>query len=229
MNVAIIAAAGQGTRMAGSRPKQFLELAGIPILFHTLKVFERCDVIDQVIAVVPAEESAGFFDLSAKHGLTKLARIVEGGSTRAESVLNGLLAAPETTEIVVIHDGVRPFVTPDEITRTVKAANSEGAAILVSQPVDTVKEVRAGKVIKTLNRNDLRNALTPQSFRYTLLRRAYEQVDVFDPSLTDESSIAERAGIQITTVEGSARNIKITTVEDLVLAEAMLKADLSKI
>ncbi|HKO98374.1 MAG TPA: 2-C-methyl-D-erythritol 4-phosphate cytidylyltransferase [Pyrinomonadaceae bacterium] len=226
MNVSIIAAAGQGTRMAGSRPKQFLELAGIPILFHTLKVFERCDVIDQVIAVVPAEESAGFFDLSAKYGLTKLARIVEGGSTRAESVLKGLLAAPETTDIVVIHDGVRPFVTPDEITRTVKAASSEGAAILVSQPVDTVKEVRAGKVIKTLNRNDLRNALTPQSFQYTLLRRAYEQVDVFDPSLTDESSIAERAGMQIATVEGSARNIKITTAADLILAEAMLNAEL---
>ncbi len=224
MNVAIIAAAGQGRRMASSRPKQFLELAGTPILFHTIKVFEVCDVVQKLIVVVPAEERNIFLDLSRNQNFKKLDQVVTGGATRAESVLNGLLAtSPADTEIVVVHDGVRPFVTCEEITRTVETARAAGAAILVSRPVDTIKEISERRVVRTLNRNDLRNALTPQSFHYSLLRRAYELVDVLDPSLTDESSILERAGIPIATVEGSSRNIKITTEGDLVLAEAILK------
>ena len=224
MNVAIIAAAGQGTRLAGKRPKQFLELAGIPIIFHTLKAFEQCEVIEEIIVVIPAHESAGFLSFADKYDLRKLARVVPGGATRAESVLRGLEAVPEvTTDIVAVHDGVRPFVTPDEITRTVEAAKLEGAAILVSSPVDTMKEVRDGVVVRTLNRAQLRNALTPQCFRYKLLRHAYEQTDVFDPELTDESSLVERLRVSVATVEGSARNIKITQPEDLAIAEAMLK------
>jgi 2-C-methyl-D-erythritol 4-phosphate cytidylyltransferase len=224
MNVAIIAAAGQGTRLAGKRPKQFLELAGIPIIFHTLKAFEQCEVIEEIIVVIPAQESAGFLSFADKHDLRKLARVVPGGATRAESVLRGLEAVREdTTEIVAVHDGVRPFVTPDEITRTVEAAKLVGAAILVSTPVDTMKEVRDGMVVRTLDRAQLRNALTPQCFRYKLLRHAYEQADVSDPELTDESSLVERLRVSVATVEGSARNIKITQPEDLAIAEAMLK------
>ena len=118
MNVAIIAAAGQGTRMASDRPKQFLELAGTPIIFHTLKAFEQCDSIQEVIVVLPAEESAAFLALAGKHGLRKLARVVAGGATRAESVKRGLLAIRAGDgEIVAVHDGVRPFVTVEEIAR----------------------------------------------------------------------------------------------------------------
>jgi 2-C-methyl-D-erythritol 4-phosphate cytidylyltransferase len=227
MNVAIIAAAGQGLRMAGKRPKQFLELAGTPIIFHTLQAFEQCDSIQEIIVVIAAAESAGFLSLAGKRDLRKLTKIVPGGATRAESVLHGLQAVRETTvEIVAVHDAVRPFVTPDEIARTVAAAQVEGAAILVSSPVDTVKEIRDGVVVKTLRRDDLRNALTPQCFKYKLLRRAYEQVDVSDPLLTDESSLVERLGQRIAIVEGSARNIKITREEDLILAEALLTSDL---
>jgi 2-C-methyl-D-erythritol 4-phosphate cytidylyltransferase len=226
MNVAIIAAAGQGTRMAGKRPKQFLELAGTPIIFHTLQVFEQCDSIQEIIVVIPAAESAGFLSLAGKRGLRKLTKVVPGGATRAESVLHGLQAVREATvEIVAVHDAVRPFVTSEEIARTVAVAQAEGAAILVSSPVDTVKEVCDGAVLKTLKRVDLRNALTPQCFRYTLLRRAYEEVDVSDPELTDESSLVERLGEMVAIVEGSARNIKITRPEDLVLAEALLTSD----
>lgn len=226
MNVAIIAAAGQGLRMAGKRPKQFLELAGTPIIFHTLQAFEQCDSIQEIIVVISAAESAGFLSLAGKRELRKLTKVVPGGATRAESVLRGLQAVRETTvEIVAVHDAVRPFVTPDEIARTVAAAQVEGAAILVSSPVDTVKEVRAGAVVKTLRRDDLRNALTPQCFQYKLLRRAYEQADVFDPDLTDESSLVERLGERVAIVEGSARNIKITRPEDLVLAERLLTSD----
>jgi 2-C-methyl-D-erythritol 4-phosphate cytidylyltransferase len=224
MNLAIIAAAGQGTRMAGNRPKQFLELAGVPIIIHTLKAFEHCEAIQEIIVVLSAEEIPGFLSLADKHGTAKLGGVVPGGSSRAESVLNGLLVAGEKSpEIVAVHDGVRPFVTPDEISRTVAAAQVDGAAIMVSPPVDTMKEVRDGAVIRTISRNELRNALTPQCFRYKLLRRAYEAVDVSDPDLTDESTLVERLGVRIAIVEGSARNIKITRPEDIAIAEAVLK------
>lgn len=225
MNVAIIAAAGQGKRMAGKRPKQFLELAGTPIIFHTLKAFQQCEVIQEIVVVVAAEETAGFLSLADKYALRKIRAVVPGGVTRAQSVLHGLQALEEATaEIVAVHDGVRPFVTPDEIARTVEAAKLEGAAILVSNPVDTMKEVRDGAVVKTLKRAELRNALTPQCFTYKLLRRAYDEADVSDPELTDESSLVERLGVKIITVEGSSRNIKITRQEDILVGEAILMA-----
>lgn len=139
-------------------------------------------------------------------------------------MLHGLQAVREATaEIVTVHDGVRPFVSPDEITRTVEAARREGAAILVSAPVDTMKEVSDGAVVRTLQRSQLRNALTPQCFTYKLLRRAYEAADVSDPELTDESALVERLGVRIVTVEGSSRNIKITRPEDIAVGEALLK------
>jgi len=224
MNVAIIAAAGQGTRMGGSRAKQFLELAGTPIIIHTLRSFELCEAIQEIILVLPAQDTAGFLAIAEKHRLRKLSKIVPGGTTRAESVLKGLLAVRSATaEIIAVHDGVRPFVTAEEITQTVKAAEVSEAAILVAAVTDTIKEVSNGIVAKTLPRTALRRALTPQCFRFELLRRAYEQVDVLDPELTDESALVERLGVKVAIVEGSSRNIKVTGPEDLALAEVLLK------
>jgi len=223
MNVAIIAAAGQGTRMAGKRPKQFLELAGLPVIFHTLDVFERCNSIDQIVVVLSSDQIESFKQHDHVTNFQKISTVVDGGETRAWSVRNGLNAAPETTNIVVVHDAVRPFVTCEEIDQTVLAAQAEGAAILVSTPVDTIKEVHDGVVQRTVNRNTIRNALTPQSFQFGLLRRAYEHVDATDPELTDEAALVERLGARIAIVEGSARNIKITRPEDLRIAEAILK------
>lgn len=226
MNIAIIAAAGAGTRMASDRPKQFLLLAGTPVIFHTLKVFEQCDSIDEVIVVLPAEESAGFLSLAGKFGVRKLARVVPGGATRADSVKRGLMAIRSATaELVAVHDGVRPFVTVEELDATIAAAKSDGAAILVAPATDTIKQVGDGAVVKTLDRGTLRRALTPQCFRYELLREAYQNADVNDPSLTDESALVEQLGKRVSIVEGSARNIKITTAEDLAIAEAILAAD----
>ena len=224
MNVAIIAAAGQGTRMGGSRAKQFLELAGTPIIIHTLRSFELCEAIQEIILVLPAQDTAGFLAIAEKHRLRKLSKIVPGGTTRAESVLKGLLAVRSATaEIIAVHDGVRPFVTAEEITQTVKAAEVSEAAILVAAVTDTIKEVSNGIVAKTLPRTALRRALTPQCFRFELLRRAYEQVDVLDPELTDESALVERLGVKVAIVEGSSRNIKVTGPEDLALGEVLLK------
>lgn len=224
MNVAIIAAAGQGTRIGGNRAKQFLELAGTPIIIHTLRPFELCDAIQEIILVLPSQDTAGFLSITEKHGLRKLSKIVSGGTTRAESVLKGLLAVRSATAgIIAVHDGVRPFVTADEIAETVKAAEVNGAAILTAPVTDTIKEISNGAVDRTLPRTGLRRALTPQCFRFELLRRAYEQVDVLDPELTDESALVERLGVKVTIVEGSSRNIKITGPEDLALGEVMLR------
>ena len=224
MNIAIIAAAGTGSRMASDRPKQFLQLAGSPIIFHTLKPFELCESIQEVIVVLPPEESAAFLAQAGKQGLRKLARVVPGGATRADSVKRGLLSIrAATAEIVAVHDGVRPFVTVEEIDNTIAAAQRDGAAILATPVTDTIKLVEGDAVVKTLERRNLRQALTPQCFRYELLRQAYEHADVNDPSLTDESALVERLGHTVTIVAGSARNIKITTPRDLLIAETFLK------
>src|ERR1044071_6332748 len=226
MNIAIIDAAGTGPRMASDRPKQFLLLAGTPIIFHTLRVFEQCESIHEVILVLPAEESAGFVSAAGKYGLRKVARVVPGGATRADSVKRGLMTIRSATAaIVAVHDGVRPFVTVEEIDAVVAAAQSDGAAILVAPVTDTIKHVNDQRIVQTLDRGGLRRALTPQCFRYDVLRQAYEAADVTDPSVTDESVLVEQLGHRISIVEGSARNIKITTVEDLAIAEAILTTD----
>jgi 2-C-methyl-D-erythritol 4-phosphate cytidylyltransferase len=224
MNVAIIAAAGQGKRLGGKRAKQFLELAGTPIIIHTLKRFEQCASVDEIFVVLPAEDAAGFLTLAARYGLCKLRRVVAGGATRAESVWRGLQAVrAATARIVAVHDGVRPFVTPEEISRTIEAADECGAAILTTAATDTIKEVEEGRVRRTLVRADLRHALTPQCFRYALLRRAYEEAGDLSAEMTDDSALVERLGAPIRVVEGDARNIKITRPSDIALAEILLR------
>ena len=223
MNVAIIAAAGQGSRMGGKRAKQYLELAGTPIIIHTLQAFEACEAIQEIILVLPEADVSDFSVLAQSYKCAKVRAVVPGGATRASSVWHGLQAVtPNDSDIVVVHDGSRPLVTTTEITQTIRAAEVSGAAILVAPIVDTVKETRDGSVVRTIPRAHLRRALTPQCFRYSILRRAYEQVDVLDPTLTDESALVERLGVPVTVVEGSSRNIKITRPEDLLIAEALL-------
>lgn len=225
MNSAIIVAAGSGSRMASDRPKQFLLLAGIPLIFHTLRPFEQCDSIDETIVVLPSESAAEFLDSAAKFGVKKVTRVVPGGATRAESVKRGLGAIRAASAgIVAIHDGVRPFVSPDEISETIAAAEEHGAAILVAPATDTIKHVSENKVVKTLDRRELRRALTPQCFKYELLMRAFAQADVSDATLTDDSALVEQTDAHVAIVEGSARNIKITTPEDLAIAESILKS-----
>ncbi|HEX4898997.1 MAG TPA: 2-C-methyl-D-erythritol 4-phosphate cytidylyltransferase [Pyrinomonadaceae bacterium] len=224
MNVAIIAAAGQGTRMGGKRAKQFLVLAGRPIIIHTIQAFEACEAIQEIIVVLPEADVRDFSAVARPYNLGKVRAVVPGGVARASSVLHGLRAVnAQETNIVAVHDGSRPLVTVAEITRTVEAAEVSGAAILVAPIVDTVKEVREGTVVATVPRDHLRRALTPQCFRYEILRQAYEQVEEVDATHTDESSLVERLGVTVSVVEGSSRNIKVTGPEDLVIAEALLK------
>lgn len=224
MNYAIVVAAGQGTRAGGGLAKQFRELAGAPIVVHTLRRFEQSALIGEVIVVAPATQSADLLKLIEQHGLRKIARVVSGGATRTESVWRGLQAVrAATAEIVAVHDGVRPFVTPGEIDETVRAAEACGAAILAAPAFDTIKEVSGGRVTRTLEREGVRRALTPQCFRYELLRRAYEQAIAESLAATDDSALVERLGIPVAVVAGHPRNIKITQPEDFALAEVLLR------
>jgi len=226
MNVAIVVAGGKGVRFGGDRPKQFLEVNGSPIIIHTLRQFERCREIGSVVVVLPAEETAGFQSLIEKFALQKVTRIVAGGATRAQSVKTGL-ATIEEAEVVAVHDGVRPLVTPDEIDSVVKAAGESGAAILVAGLADTIKDVRSNRVVNTLPRVNLRRALTPQCFRLDVLRRAYQQLEQLEGTaieVTDDSFLVERLGLEVVAIEGSARNIKITKEEDLRIAETILRS-----
>ena len=217
---------GKELGWAATAQKQFLELGGIPIIIHALRQFECCKEINEIITVLPAEETAGFLSLARKFELTKLSRAVDGGETRAQSVRRGLATIGET-EIVAVHDGVRPFVTPDEIDRVVQAAKTSGAAILVAPVADTIKGVEDERVIRTVPRANLRRALTPQCFRFDILKRAYDhlsEAEAANIDVTDDSYLVERLGVRVVAIEGSSRNIKITQDEDLVLAEGILKS-----
>ncbi|HVF88148.1 MAG TPA: 2-C-methyl-D-erythritol 4-phosphate cytidylyltransferase [Pyrinomonadaceae bacterium] len=228
MNVAIIAAAGRGVRMGGEQAKQFRALSGTPILIHTLRRFERCTTIGEVIVVVPAGGVSDFLALANQYALTKLARVVQGGETRRETVWRGLQSVrAATADVIAVHDGVRPFVTPEQIDATVRAAQLSGAAILAVPAIDTIKEVRDGIITRTPERAALWHAQTPQCFRYDLLKRAYEQAITENLDGTDDSALVERLGAPVAVIEGDARNIKITRPEDLALAEIFLKAEVS--
>ena len=229
MNVAIVVAAGKGTRLGGDRPKQFLELGGVPIIVHALRQFERSQGISEIITVLPAEDTAGFQSVAKEFGLTKAVRTVAGGATRAQSVRCGLNVISDA-EIVAVHDGVRPFVTPDEIDRVVEAAKPTGAAILTALVSDTIKRIAGPRVVETLPRDQLRRALTPQCFRFEVLKEAYQALDDLEAAgieITDDSLLVERLKIEIVAVEGNARNIKITTAADLAWAESLLTSVVS--
>lgn len=225
MNIAIIVAAGAGKRAGGAHAKQFRELAGAPVIIHTLRRFEACASIERVVLVLPAEVMTGFDGSLARYGLRKVTKIVAGGASRMESVWLGLRAVEAgPTSVIAIHDGVRPLVAPAEIDATVRVAAETGAAILAAPVVDTIKEVDDERtIVRTVERARLYRALTPQCFRLDLLRRAYESARRAGIEATDDSSLVERLGIVVHIVEGSARNIKITHPDDFIIASALLK------
>jgi 2-C-methyl-D-erythritol 4-phosphate cytidylyltransferase len=226
MNIAIIVAAGSGNRFGGKTPKQFLEIGGKPLIIHTLERFQACLKVNQIILVLPANQTSDFLQIVSKYGIIKLAKIVAGGKTRAESVWKGLKAIhPTNAEIIAVHDGARPLVTPEEISACIEKAKVTGSAILVAPVTDTIKEVKDGKITNTIDRNNLRRALTPQCFRYKILRKAFDSVKDLTESATDESFLVEQLGIEVSIVEGSAKNIKVTTTEDLKLVEKLLKEE----
>ena len=225
MNTAIIVAAGSGKRFGTKVPKQFLEIKGKALVIYTLERFQSCPEIDEIILVLPSNETANFLSIIGKYGIKKLSKVVAGGKTRAESVYKGLkVIRSATADIIAVHDGARPLVTSKEISECVLKAKETGAAILVAAVTDTIKQVSENSIItQTINRIELRRALTPQCFQFEILKRAFENADL-DESATDESYLVEKSGVKVSIVEGSAKNIKVTTKEDLLVVESLLKS-----
>jgi len=222
MNTAIIVAAGSGTRFKSDKPKQFVEIHGKPLIVHTLERFQAAASINSVILVLAEERIEAFKEVENRFPIPKLFAVVGGGATRAESVRNGLGAISAATEVVAVHDGARPLVSPDEIDATVEKAKETGAACLVARVVDTIKTIRGEEIANTLDRKKLRRALTPQAFRVEVLERAFDLADLSE-AVTDECYLVEKLGHPIAFVEGNPRNIKVTHMDDLFLADAFLR------
>jgi 2-C-methyl-D-erythritol 4-phosphate cytidylyltransferase len=219
MNVlAIIPAAGTGIRMGGGTPKQFLSLEGVPIFVHTLRKFVACAAIDGIILGLREEDMERAQNEIAHEHFGGAVRLIAGGASRQETVARCLAKAPATTEIAVVHDAVRPFIELEMIERVVEEARRTGAAILGIPSVDTVKQVERQTILGTIPRERIVLAQTPQAFRYMILREAFDRAMAEGFNGTDESSLVERQGHNVTVLMGSDRNIKITKPSDLPLA-----------
>lgn len=217
----VVVAAGNSTRMGGTN-KQFLCLKRKPILAYTLEVFDSLPEIQEIIVVTRKEDIVAVKALAEKYRIQKIKNILPGGRTRQESVVCGLKAVQE--ERVLIHDGARPFVTKEEVKRVLDALMDSDAALPVVAVKDTVKRINPkGRVLKTLKREELIAAQTPQGFRTAVIRAAHQKAKQDGIEGTDDASVAEYAGVPVQTVAGSYENIKITTPEDLTLAKAVLK------
>jgi 2-C-methyl-D-erythritol 4-phosphate cytidylyltransferase len=223
MNVtAIIAAAGLGTRMGGTVNKHLLPLAGRPVLAHTLAAFQNCPAIDDLILVAGEDRLETYQSMAQAYGFSKVRRIVGGGATRQESIGKGLAEAGDA-DIVVVHDGARPLLSQAVIVECVEQAKVHGAAIVAVPVKDTIKLGTAdGFVAETVPRECLWQGQTPQAFRTEILRRAQQEAEgVFVG--TDDAMLVERLGLPVKIVRGEYTNIKITTSDDLVVAEHFLK------
>jgi len=220
---AIIAAAGIGRRMGGDRPKQYLELSARPIICHTLDRFLKSADIDEVIIVVePGRERVFTDDIIEAFDYPRDWKVVAGGEVRQESIKNGLAAVSDDIDVVLVHDGVRPFITGEQIQRLAEVAFEDGACILADPLKETIKRVSDGVIVETVDRSALWGAGTPQAFRTKILREAMSAAIADGFVGTDEAGIVERIGKKVIVIEGGGRNIKITTPADLAIAEAIL-------
>lgn len=225
-NTAIVLAAGQGKRMHTKVQKQFLEIGGRPVLFYSLMCFQNSPFIENII-LVTGEKDISYCrnEIVEKYNLTKVTRIIAGGKERYDSVYQGLLAC-ENSDYVLIHDGARPFITGEIIERGLADARKTGASAVGMPVKDTIKIAdAAGFIAETPERSRVWMIQTPQIFRYELIRKAHESIRTKDMSaVTDDAMVVEQeTGVRICLTEGSYQNIKITTPEDLAVAELFLK------
>src|SRR5438093_6051716 len=221
---AIIVAAGSGTRMAGA-DKLFTEVADRPLLAHAIAPFQECASIDRIVLVMAPLNLKRGRELVERYAFTKVTALVKGGERRQDSVRLGLEALGEC-EYVAVHDGARPLVTAELIEGGLEAARETGAAAPAIPIADTVKEVGPdGIVLRTLDRSRLWAVQTPQVFRYDLLLRAHREITA---DVTDDAAMVEALGEPVRLVEGSRANIKVTTVEDLTLIEALTAAPIKQ-
>jgi 2-C-methyl-D-erythritol 4-phosphate cytidylyltransferase len=222
--VTIIPAGGTGRRMGGEIPKQYLLLAGIPILAHTLSAFQRSPLVDEIILAVPEGDILEVRrTVVERYDFFRVSLVLAGGRERQDSVRNALAHVSDEHGVIVIHDGVRPFVTGDLIERAVAGAKKYGAVSTGIPVRDTVKEVdEAGRVVKTVPREGLWLTQTPQAFRREVILAAYQRAAADGFYGTDDASLVERTGIPVRMIPGDKDNIKVTTPEDLVQGEMIV-------
>lgn len=223
-NYGIILAAGRGSRMGREVNKVYLKMAGRPVLYWTIKAFLDCDAIDGIVIVLAPGEEELLKDEVLEHLISeKPIELVLGGGERQDSVLNGLKAL-EDCSLVAIHDGARPFIDPELIARSLAMAAERGSSVVGMPLKDTVKRIAGdGRVIETIDRSKHWLVQTPQSFKYDIILRAYEDACEKGFKATDDSSLLEFMGHEVYMIEGSYRNIKITTEEDLLVGEVFLR------
>lgn len=215
--------------MESSIPKQYLSLGGKPILAQTLQVFEECPAVDGIYVIVPQDQlDMVQKDIVEKYEFNKVLKLVRGGKMRQQSVWNGLRAIRSECSIVVVHDGVRPLISRRLIEKSIEEAQKHGAAVVGVPARDTVKRVTKGKKVQTLPREEIWLAQTPQSFQFPLLMKAFQKAQQEDIWGTDDSFLVERLGHPVIMVEGDYSNIKITTPEDLSMAETFFREKKSK-
>ena len=222
---AIIPAGGYGRRINAGIHKQLIEIAGKPILIHTLEKFQNCDCIDAIIISTAPEILLDVEHLVKKFNLTKVVEITIGGNERQDSVYNALqMMVYHHSEIVVVHDAVRPFISCEKICEVVSVCKETGAAILAVRPKETIKLGNKDNFVEeTLDRNRIWLVQTPQAFHYTILQRAYKKAYTDSFYGTDDASLVERLGVRVKIVEGLYENIKITTPEDIEFAKLLLE------
>lgn len=233
--IAILPAAGLGTRMGTDMPKQFLELEGAPILVHTLRRIASCDLVSEVIVATRADEISRLEERIHRERFRQPVQVVKGGDTRQESVAAALEYVPDGTELVLVHDAVRPFVTREQISRVIDEARKCQAAILGIPAMDTVKEVKRATlpedvalITATIPRERVVLAQTPQVFATKLLKDAFDRAKADGLAASDEAGLVERLGHDVHVVQGSERNIKITRPSDMELAQFYLEQEREK-
>lgn len=223
----LIAAAGVGSRMGGNLSKQFINLGNKPVLAHTIEKFEANDYIDEIIIIMKEDDIEYCKNqIVRKYKFRKVSKVIRGGRERQDSVYNGILALNSKTDIVLSHDGARPFVSHRMIEEAIEKTYDQGAAVVGMPVTDTVKIIsESGEIETTPKRSLLWAAQTPQAFRKDILVRAYNRA-IEDYFLgTDDSSLVERIGIAVSMVEGSYSNIKLTTPEDIKIAESIIERE----
>jgi 2-C-methyl-D-erythritol 4-phosphate cytidylyltransferase len=224
ITAALIPAAGRGQRMGLDIEKQFLQLGGKPLLAYTLAQFEATPTIDRIVVIVPSgRETFCYQEIVAPGGIRKVTHIVAGAETRQRSVMAGFSCLDQDVDVVVIHDGARPFVTPPLIRAAVDAALADGSAVAAIPESDTLKRVSgAGTVIETVDRRNLWRAQTPQAFRRAILQHALAYAAEHNFDATDEASLVEWLSWPVRIFPGSIWNFKVTSPDDLMLAELLL-------
>ncbi|MDA1478181.1 2-C-methyl-D-erythritol 4-phosphate cytidylyltransferase [Bacillus changyiensis] len=220
----IIPAAGQGKRMKAGKNKLFIKAKGTSVIIHTLKVFEHHNACKRIILVINENEYDEFNSLLNEYHFITPIKIVTGGSERQHSVMQGIQAVGKEG-IVLVHDGARPFIKQEHIEQLVKKANETGAAIVAVPVKDTIKRVQDDEITGTIERSSLWAAQTPQAFRLSILMNAHLKAEATGFFGTDDASLVEEAGGKVAIIQGDYQNIKLTTPDDLLVAEAILEAE----